>query len=109
MTLLGVAQILFFFAIILAITKPIGIFLYRVFEGQRTFLHTVFRPLEGLIYSVSGIREKEEQTWVSYSASLISLSIFSFYLCICCNGYRDICPLIRCIFPLLSPPQVPHP
>jgi K+-transporting ATPase ATPase A chain len=104
MTLLGVVQILFFFAIILAITKPIGIFLYRVFEGQRTFLHTVFRPLERLIYSVSGIREKDEQTWVSYSASLISLSIFSFlfvYLLQRLQGYLPLNPMH------FSTPQAP--
>jgi len=77
MTLTGVAQILFFFAIILAITKPVGIFMYRVFEGQRTFLHPIFRPLERAIYWFSGIREDEEQSWVRYAASLISLSIFS--------------------------------
>ena len=42
MTLLGIAQIVIFFAIVLAITKPIGIFMYRVFEGERTFLHPFF-------------------------------------------------------------------
>ena len=50
MTLLGIAQIVVFFAIVLAITKPIGTFMYRVFQGERTFLHPVFRPLERLIY-----------------------------------------------------------
>ena len=48
MTLLGIAQIVIFFAIVVAITKPIGIFMHRVFEGERTFLHPVFRPLERL-------------------------------------------------------------
>ena len=71
MTLIGIGQILLFFGIVLAITKPIGTFMYRVFEGQRTFLHPVFRPLERLIYRVSGIHEDEEQTWVRYAASLI--------------------------------------
>jgi potassium-transporting ATPase potassium-binding subunit len=78
MTSLGVFQILFFFLIVLAITKPVGAFMYRVFEGQRTFLHPVFRPLERLVYWVGGVREDEEQSWVRYSVSLISLSIFSF-------------------------------
>src|SRR6516162_9268239 len=78
MTLVGVAQILIFFAIVLALTKPIGTFMHRVFEGQRTFLHPIFRPLERLIYWVGGVREDEEQSWIRYSASLISLSIFSF-------------------------------
>ena len=44
MTLIGIVQILFFFAIIVAVTKPIGSFMYRVFEGQRTFLHPVLGP-----------------------------------------------------------------
>src|SRR5664279_4602085 len=96
MTLLGIVQILVFFALVLAITKPIGSFMFRVFEGQRTFLHPIFRPVERLIYRVSGIREDEEQTWISYSASLISLSIFSFlivYLLQRLQGYLPLNPM----------------
>ena len=78
MTLLGIAQIVIFFVILLAITKPVGVFLYRVFEGERTFLHPIFRPLERLIYWLGGVREDEEQSWIRYSASMISLSIFGF-------------------------------
>ena len=96
MTLLGIAQILVFFAIVLAITKPIGTFMYRVFQGERTFLHPVFRPLERLIYRVSGVREDEEQSWVGYSASVISISIFSFlfvYLIQRLQGYLPLNPM----------------
>src|SRR5664279_2135890 len=96
MTLIGIVQILVFFAIIVAITKPIGSFMYRVFEGQRTFLHPILGPIERLIYRVSGIREDEEQTWVRYSASLISLSIFSFlfvYLIQRLQGYLPLNPM----------------
>ncbi len=96
MTWIGVAQILVFFAIVLAITKPVGTFIYRVFEGERTFLHTVFRPLERLIYWTSGIREDVEQSWVGYSASLISFSIFSFlavYLLQRLQGHLPLNPM----------------
>ena len=96
MTLIGIVQILVFFAIIVAITKPVGIFMYRVFEGQRTFLHPVLGWLERFIYRVSGIREDEEQSWVRYSASLISLSIFSFlfvYLIQRLQGYLPLNPM----------------
>jgi len=78
MTWTGIAQIVFFFAIVLAITKPVGLFMHKVFEGQRTFLHPVFRPLERAMYWFGGIREDEEQSWVRYAASMVSLSIFSF-------------------------------
>ena len=57
MTVIGIAQILVFFAIVLAITKPVGTFMYRVFEGERTFLHPIVRPVERLIYRLGGVRD----------------------------------------------------
>lgn len=79
MTILGIAQIVAFFLVILAVTKPLGSFMTRVFNGERTFLHPVLRPLERLIYIIGGIKEDVEQSWMRYTASLISLSAFSFF------------------------------
>ena len=96
MTVIGVLQILVFFAIIVAITRPAGSYMYRVFEGQRTWLHPVLGPVERLIYRISGICEDEEQSWVRYSASLISLSIFSFlfvYLIQRLQGFLPLNPM----------------
>jgi potassium-transporting ATPase potassium-binding subunit len=104
MTVIGIAQILIFFGIVLAITKPAGIFMYRVFEGERTFLHPIFRRLETLIYRLGGIREDVEQSWVAYSASMISLSIFSFlavYLLQRLQGHLPLNPMH------FSTPQAP--
>jgi hypothetical protein len=78
--------------------------MYRVFEGQRTFLYPVLRPLERLIYRVSGIQEDEEQTWVRYSASLISLSIFSFLFVYLIQRVQGFLPLNPMHF---STPQAP--
>ena len=105
MTLLGIAQILIFFALVVAITKPIGTFMYRVFEGQRTFLHPVFRPLERLIYWLGGVREGEEQSWIRYSASMISLSIFSFLFVYLLQRFQGHLPLNPMHF---STPQAPQ-
>ena len=104
MTLLGIAQIVIFFAIVVAITKPVGVFMYRVFEGERTFLHPVFRPLERLIYWLGGVREDEEQSWVRYSASMISLSIFSFLFVYLLQRLQGHLPLNPMHF---STPQAP--
>jgi K+-transporting ATPase ATPase A chain len=96
MTPLGIVQILVFFVIVLVITKPIGTFMYSVFEGERTFLHPIIRPLERLIYWLTGVREDVEQSWIHYSASLISLSIFSFlvvYLLQRLQGYLPLNPM----------------
>jgi K+-transporting ATPase ATPase A chain len=96
MTLLGIAQIVIFFAIVLALTKPVGVFMHRVFEGQRTFLHPVLRPIERLIYWLGGVQEDVEQTWVRYTASLISFSTFCFlfpYLLQRLQGFLPLNPM----------------
>src|ERR1700681_1711815 len=78
MTSIGVLQIAIFFGLILVCTKPLGSFMARLFEGQRTFLHPVLRWLEVLTYKVIGVREEVEQRWTHYAASLLSFSIFGF-------------------------------
>lgn len=78
MTTAGVLQIALFFALVLVTTKPLGAFMARVFEGQRTFLHPALRWLEVLTYKVIGVREEVEQRWTQYTASLLSFSIFGF-------------------------------
>src|SRR5437762_208447 len=93
MTLLGVSQIVIYFLIVLALTKPVGGFMYRVFEGQRTFLHPVLRPIERLIYWLGGVEEKVEQTWVCYTASLISLSTFCFLFPYAIQRLQGLLPL----------------
>ena len=105
MTLLGIAQIVVFFVIVLAVTKPVGVFMYRVFEGERTFLHPLFRPLERAIYWLGGVREDEEQSWVRYSASLISLSIFSVLFVYVLQRLQGHLPLNPMHF---STPQAPQ-
>ena len=80
MTSIGILQILLFFALILAVTKPVGVFMMRVFDGERTFLHPPLRWLEVLTYKVIGVQEEVEQRWTQYTAALISFSIFGFLL-----------------------------
>jgi K+-transporting ATPase ATPase A chain len=77
-TALGIAQILIYFLIIAALTKPVGSFMANLFEGKRTFLHPVIRPLEVAVYKLCGVREDAEQRWTIYSASLLAFSIASF-------------------------------
>jgi potassium-transporting ATPase potassium-binding subunit len=78
MTGTGVLQILVFFGLILLVTKPVGLFMSRLFQGERTFLHPVMRPIETLTYRLCGVREDQEQGWTQYAASLLSFSLFSF-------------------------------
>jgi K+-transporting ATPase ATPase A chain len=80
MTPNGLLQISVFFLAVLALTKPMGAFMARVFEGERTWLHPVLRPLERLIYRLCGIREEQEQRWTGYAASLLMFSLASLLL-----------------------------
>src|SRR5262245_27343983 len=80
MTSIGIVQILVFFGLIWLLTKPIGLFMSRVFAGERTFVHPVFRPLEVLVYKVCGIREDDEQRWTHYTASVLAFSLFAFLI-----------------------------
>src|SRR5450432_2378149 len=78
MTGTGLLQIAVFFAIITALVKPLGTFMARLFEGERTFLHPVVRPLERLCYKLIGVREEVQQRWTQYAASLLAFSFMSF-------------------------------
>jgi potassium-transporting ATPase potassium-binding subunit len=78
MTSQGVLQIAFFFITLLALTKPLGLFMAQVFEGKRTFLHPLLYPLERLVYQLGGVKEGTEQRWTQYTASLLSFSAVCF-------------------------------
>src|ERR1700686_107503 len=80
MTSIGVLQIAIFFGLILICTKPLGSFMAKLFEGQRTFLHPVLRWLEVLTYKLIGVKEEVEQRWTQDTAALLSFSLFGFLL-----------------------------
>ncbi|MBZ5561383.1 MAG: potassium-transporting ATPase subunit KdpA [Acidobacteriia bacterium] len=93
MTLSGVLYIVVFFLILLALTKPLGLFMANVFEGRRTFLHPLLRPLESLIYRVCKIREDSEQRWTQYAASVLAFSLISFLFVYVIQRLQGLLPL----------------
>ncbi len=77
MTLNGWLQILASFVLLLAVTKPIGVFMTHIFNGERTFLHPVLRPIERLIYRLTGVNEEREMRWTEYAAAMLLYSMVS--------------------------------
>ncbi len=75
MTAIGWLQAVIFFLLVLAVTKPLGTYMARVFEGERTWLTPVFAPLEKLIYRLCGVRADEEMTWYVYALSMLAFSL----------------------------------
>ena len=78
MTFNGWLQIAVFAIVIIAITRPLGGYMNRVFAGERTFLHPVLRPLERAIYWCCGVDEREEQHWLTYGIALLFFSMVGF-------------------------------
>ena len=80
MTPNGWFQILLFLAIVLAVTKPLGVFMARVFNRERTFLDPVVRPLERLLYRVTGVDETHDMAWTEYAFCMLLFSAASMLL-----------------------------
>ena len=93
MTMIGFVYIVVFFLCLLAVTKPLGLFMARVFEGERTFLHPLLRPLERLIYKLCGIRETSEQRWTQYAASVIAFGLVGFLFIYAIQRLQGLLPL----------------
>jgi K+-transporting ATPase ATPase A chain len=80
MTANGWLQIAVFFGAVLLVAKPMGVFLYRVYERKSTWLDRVFRPAEKLIYRVCGVDETKEMRWTEYGAAMLLFSGVSLLL-----------------------------
>jgi potassium-transporting ATPase potassium-binding subunit len=77
MTVNGWLQIAFFLGLIFLVTKPMGIFMARVFSREKTFMDPVLRPLERLLYRVTGVDEDHEMHWTEYAISMLLFSVVS--------------------------------
>ncbi len=80
MTAIGWIQILLYCAIIVAITPVLGGYMTRVFNGERTFLSPVLRPVEAAIYWAGGVDEKREQHWLMYVVGMLLFHVGGFLI-----------------------------
>src|ERR1700730_2851201 len=77
MTANGWLQILLFLVLVFLVTKPMGVFMARVFNREKTFMDPVLRPLERLLYRVTGVDENHEMRWTEYAVSMLLFSLVS--------------------------------
>ena len=78
MTANGWIQIALYCAIIIAITAPLGWYMTRVFNGEKTFLSPLLRPVERAFYAISGVNENEDQHWVVYAIAMLAFTMAGF-------------------------------
>jgi K+-transporting ATPase ATPase A chain len=93
MTVNGWLQIIVYLALIFAITKPLGVFMAKVFSRERTFLDPVARPLERLLYRLTGVDEAHEMRWTEYAASMLLFSGVSMLVLYLIQRVQPILPL----------------
>src|ERR1700733_12344924 len=80
MTIIGWIQILLYCAIIIAITPVLGGYMTRVFNGERTLLSPLLRPVEFLVYKIAGVDERREQSWLIYAVGMLLFHVGGFLI-----------------------------
>jgi potassium-transporting ATPase potassium-binding subunit len=92
MTINGWLQILFFLALILLVTKPLGVFMARVFNRERTFLDPLLSPIERLIYRLTRVDATHEMRWTEYAAAMLLFSLVSMLLLYLLQRLQGVLP-----------------
>ncbi|HEY6614261.1 MAG TPA: potassium-transporting ATPase subunit KdpA, partial [Vicinamibacterales bacterium] len=93
MTLNGWLQILFFLLAVFLVTPPLGRFMARVFARERTWLDPVARPVERLIYRLTGVDERREMRWTEYAVSVLMFSVVSMLVLYAMQRVQGLLPL----------------
>ncbi len=92
MTVNGWLQIALYCALLILLTKPLGGYMTRVFAGERTPLSPVLRPVERLLYRLSGVDEAEEQHWVTYAIAMLAFTFAGFIVLYALQRLQSLLP-----------------
>ena len=106
MTANGWLQIMVFLALILAVTKPMGVFMTRVFNRERTFMDPVLRPIERLLYRMTGVDENHEMRWTEYAFAMLLFSVVSMLLLYLMQRVQGFLPFNPQKFGAVNPPHL---
>src|SRR6185295_2524375 len=103
MTLIGWIQIIFYCAIVVALVKPLGWYMTRVFNGERTLLSPVLRPVEAALYAAGGVDEKREQHWTTYTVSMLLFHVGGFLILYALMRFQAVLPFNPAGQPAVAP------
>src|SRR5579859_2697464 len=93
MTFNGILQIAIFCIVVIALTRPFGGYMTRVFNGDRTFLSPILRPVERLLYAASGVKPDVEQSWLVYGVAMLLFSLAGSVSLYAIFRFQDVLPL----------------
>ncbi|MEN3333840.1 MAG: potassium-transporting ATPase potassium-binding subunit [Blastocatellia bacterium] len=103
MTLNGWLQLTVFFLAVLVLTRPLGVYMTKVFSGEKTFLSRVLGPVERLIYRLCRIDAEREQHWTTYTAAMLMFSVVSLLVLYALQRLQYVLPFNPQQFPGLAP------
>jgi K+-transporting ATPase ATPase A chain len=92
MTLNGWLQIALFCVLVLALVKPLGWYMTRVFDGERTFLAPILGPIERGLYRIAGTSETEEQHWTTYTIAMLLFNLAGFVALYALQRFQGVLP-----------------
>ena len=92
MTLIGWIQIVLFCAVVVALVRPLGGYMTRVFNGEWTFLSPVLRPVEAALYWAAGVDPRREQHWVTYTVAMLFFHIGGFAILYALLRFQSVLP-----------------
>jgi K+-transporting ATPase ATPase A chain len=93
MTTLELLKIAVYFLLILAVTRPLGLYMKRVFSKEKTFLDPLLRPVERLVYGLSGVDETKEHDWMQYTIAMLVFSAVGLLLTYFIERIQHLLPL----------------
>ncbi|MGE0744416.1 MAG: potassium-transporting ATPase subunit KdpA [Rhodospirillales bacterium] len=103
MTINGWVQIALYCALVTVCVKPLGAYMARVFEGDRTFLSPVLAPVERGLYRLCGVNARSEQHWVTYAVAMLLFSAVSFVVVYALQRLQGVLPLNAAGMPAVTP------
>src|SRR5580765_1434705 len=106
MTVNGWLQILVFLGLVFAVTKPMGVFMARVFNREKTFMDVALRPIERLLYRVTGVDEEHEMRWTEYAIAMLLFSVVSMIVLYFIQRLQGFLPFNPQRFGAVNPPHV---
>lgn len=92
MTLIGWINIVLYCAIVVALVKPLGGYMTRVFNGERTFLSPVLTPVEAMLYGIAGVDERREQHWLTYTMAMLLFHVGGFAILYALMRFQAVLP-----------------
>jgi K+-transporting ATPase ATPase A chain len=93
MSIYSLIQIVLFMGILLVLAKPLGLYMAKIYQGERTFLDRVLNPVERFVYRISGIDPKEEMDWKVYAIAMLTFNVLGLFFVYALQRLQGILPL----------------